>query len=368
MTSVLHVLWNGDIGGAERAVYQLALHQRRSGRVAAAIGFAQATGDFCDRAREDGIPVVDFGLRNGRDLTALRRATKILDAYDVHHFHAPELVLMLASLRTSATRIYTHRAGRIVYRGRRALRYRLLGRLLRRFHAISGSRQAMSAIRDLYGIPADRIHTTFNGVDPALLAPRLTPADVRADFGIPPGSVLIGTAGRLRKLKRVDLLIEAAGALRPGHWSIVVIGDGPDRGRLERLAQQSSARARIRFVGMQTQIGDWLTALDVFVLATGQEESFGNAAVEAMAAGLPTIVFDDSPALTEHVVDRETGLVVGTQGELADRLQELIDDDALRERLGDAAAASALSRYSMERVVDRFEGVYTLASEARVGS
>jgi glycosyltransferase involved in cell wall biosynthesis len=368
MTRVLHVLWNGDIGGAERAVYQLALHQRRSGGLLAAIGFAQASGHFSDRARESGIPVVDFALRSGHDLTALRRTTRILDAYDVHHFHAPELVLMLASLQTSATRIYTHRAGRIAYRGRRALRYRILGQILRRFDAITGSRQATSAIHDLYGIPRDRIYTTFNGVDPALMAPRVSPADVRAHFGFSADAVLVGTAGRLRELKRVEALIEAAGRLRPGRWSVVVIGDGPDRGRLERLAQQSLARARIHFVGMQPQIGDWLSALDVFVLPTGPEESFGNAAVEAMAAGLPTIVFGDSPALTEHVIDRETGFVVGTPGELAERLQELIDDRLLRERVGAAAAAFAVSRYSMERVVDRFEAIYASAFEARVGS
>jgi glycosyltransferase involved in cell wall biosynthesis len=368
MTRVLHVLWNGDIGGAERAVYQLALHQQRSGRVAAAIGFGQAGGHFFDRARENGIPVADFALRNGRDLTGLRRATRILDAYDVHHFHAPELVLMLASLRTSATRIYTHRAGRVVYRGRRALRYRILGWLLRRFDAITGSRQAASAIHDLYGIPRERIYETFNGIDPALLAPRLSPAAVRADFGFSPNAVLVGTAGRLRKLKRVDALIEAAGALRPGNWKVVVIGDGPDRVRLERLAQQSPAAARIHFVGMQPRIGNWLSALDVFVLATGPEESFGNAAVEAMAAGLPTVVFGDSPALTEHAIDRETGFVVGTPGELAERLQELIDDRPLRDRIGAAAAAFAVSRYSMDRVVDRFDAVYASAREARVGS
>ena len=367
MTRVLHVLWNGDIGGAERAVYQLALHQRRSG-CAAEIGFGQASGHFMDRARESGIPVVDFALRSGRDLTALRRATRILDAYDVHHFHAPELVLMLASLRTSATRIYTHRAGRIVYRGRRALRYRMLGRLLRRFDAITGSRQAASAIHDLYGIPRDRIYTTFNGIDPAQVTPCMSSAEIRTHLGFSRDAVLIGTAGRLREWKRVDALIQAAGALRPGHWNVVVIGDGPDRARLERLAEQSFACARIHFVGMQPEIGDWLAALDVFVLASGPEESFGNAAVEAMAAGLPTIVFGDSPALAEHVVDRETGFVVGTPGELTERLQELIDDRALRERVGAAAAGFAVSRYSMERVVDRFGGVYASARQARVGS
>lgn len=368
MTRVLHVLWNGDIGGAERAVFQLALHQRRAGRVAAEIGFAQASGHYYDRARETGIPVVDFALRSGRDLMALRHATPILAAYDVHHFHAPELVLMLASLRTSATCIYTHRAGRAAYRGRRALRYRILGRLLRRFDAITGSGQATSAMHDLYGIPRDRIYTTFNGIDPVVIAPRRSPTDVRADFGFSQDAVLVGTAGRLREWKRVDALIEAAGALRPGQWRVVVIGDGPDRGRLERVAHESLARGRIHFVGMQPEIGDWLSALDVFVLAAGPEESFGNAAVEAMAAGLPTIVFGDSPALTEHIIDGKTGFVVGTPGELAQRLEELIDDRALREHVGTAAATFALNRYPMKRVVDRFDAVYASAREARVRS
>jgi glycosyltransferase involved in cell wall biosynthesis len=368
MTRVLHVLWNGDIGGAERAVYQLALQQRRSGRVIPAIGFAQASGHFADRARESGIPMVDFALRSGRDVTALRRAVRILDAYDLHHFHAPELVLMLASMQTSATRVYTHRAGRIAYRGRRALRYRILGPVLRRFDAITGSQQATSAIHDLYGIPRERIYTTFNGVDPAVVAPNVSPSDVRAHFGFSDDAILVGTAGRLRELKRVELLIEAAGRLRRGGWSVIVIGDGPDRRRLELLAQRSLVRDRIHFVGMQPQIGDWLSALDVFVLPTGPEESFGNAAVEAMAAGLPTIVFRDSPALTEHVIDRETGFVVGTQGELAERVQELIDDGELRKRVGAAAAEFAVRRYSMERMVDRFEAIYVSALATRVGS
>jgi glycosyltransferase involved in cell wall biosynthesis len=368
MTRVLHVLWNGDIGGAERAVYQLALQQRRFSSVLPAIGFAQASGHFADRARECGIPMVDFALRSGRDVTALRRAVRILDAYDLHHFHAPELVLMLASMQTSATRLYTHRAGRMVYRGRRALRYRILGQVLRRFDAITGSQQATSAIHDLYRIPRERIYTTFNGVDPAVVAPNVSPSDVRARFGFSEAALLVGTAGRLRALKRVDVLIEAAGRLRPGDWNVVVIGDGPDRDRLEDLARRSFARPRIHFVGMQPQIGDWLSALDVFVLPTGPEESFGNAAVEAMAAGLPTIVFRDSPALTDHVIDRETGFIVGTTPELAERLQELIDDRLLRERVGTAAAALATSRYSMERVVDRFDAIYAAAVEARGGT
>lgn len=360
MTEVLHILWNGNIGGAERTVYQLALHQRQSGG-RATIGFGQATGHFAQLAKESGIPVLDFALRNGHDIAALRRVQRLLDLYDVHHFHVPEVVLMLASLRTHSTRIYTHRAGRIAYQGRRAMRYRIVGRLLRRFDAITGSRQATLAIRDLYGIPGERIHATFNGVDPALVAPRVPRERIRAKHGVPANAVLVGTAATLRQWKRVDTLIYAAERLRAGEWGVVIVGDGPDRARLEHLAAESAAHTRVYFVGMQSHIGDWLSALDVFVLASGREESFGNAAVEAMAAGLPTIVFGDSPALTEHIIDRETGFVVDTTAELAERLQELIEDPSLRQCVGAAAAAFAVGHYSMERVVERFDAVYVTA-------
>jgi glycosyltransferase involved in cell wall biosynthesis len=356
---VLHILWSGDIGGAERAVYHLALHQRRSGCAHAEIGFGHARGQYCGLARESGIPVIDFALQSGRDFGAIWRATSIFSAYDIHHFHVVEPVLMLASMRTSAVRVYTHRAGRIEYRGRRAMRYSLVSPMIRRFHAITGTAQATSAIPALFGVPEHRVHRTWNGVDPELFVSGVSREEIRARHGFASDAVLVGTAARLRKLKRVDLLLEAAGALKPQeHWKIVVLGDGPDRARLEHLACLSPAAERIEFVGMQPRIGDWLSALDVFVLPSGPEESFGNAAVEAMAAGLPTIVFADSPALVEHVMDGKTGFIVQSTAELARRLQELVDDRGLRERLGAAASAFARTKYSLEQVVERFDAIY----------
>src|SRR3954451_12516748 len=81
MPRVIHLLWSGEIGGAERAVYQLALEQRRSGRADAAIGFGKARGRYCELARENGVPVVDFGLRSGRDVRRIGSAKRALAAY-----------------------------------------------------------------------------------------------------------------------------------------------------------------------------------------------------------------------------------------------------------------------------------------------
>ena len=62
--------------------------------------------------------------------------------------------------------------------------------------------------------------------------------------------------------------------------------------------------------------------MDVFALPSGPEESFGNAAVEAMGVGLPTVVFADGGGLVEHVIDGETGFVVRDQAEFVQRLRE----------------------------------------------
>lgn len=341
----------------------------RSGRAHAEIGYGQGRGDERRLALEHEIPVVDFRMRSGRDVLSLRRAIRLLQPYDVHHFHVAEPVLMLASMRTPALRVYTHRAGKIEYRKRQALRYRLAAPMIRRFDAITGAPQAAEAAESLFGIPSSAVHATWNGVDPEVLKPSVPREELRRRYGFDPDTVLIGTAARLRELKRVDLLIEAVSGLAlDDKWQLVVVGDGPDRARLEALAKASPVGARITFVGMYPVIGDWLAALDVFALPSGGEESFGNAAVEAMVVGLPTIVFADSPALADHVTDGETGFVVETTTELSRRLRRLIEDAGLRRRVGAASAALVASRYSMAGIVERFDSIYSLAQESADGA
>jgi glycosyltransferase involved in cell wall biosynthesis len=270
---------------------------------------------------------------------------------------------MLASARTDAIRIYTHRGGRIKYQRRRSARYRLTSPILRRrFHAVTGTAQATSAIHSLFGISKMHVHRTWNGVSLDGLTTHAVGAELRRKRGFAEDEVLIGTAAHLRRLKRIDLLIDAAETLDLSQrWRVVILGDGSDRSRLEHLAHSSPVAERIEFVGMQSDMGAWLSALDVFVLPSGPEESFGNAVVEAMSAAIPPIVFADSPALREHVVEGETGFLVETVDQLSDRLQLLIDDRALRQQLGRRAAEFAVSTYSMVEIVRHLDTIYELA-------
>lgn len=364
---LLHIMWQGEVGGAERAVYQLALHQHLRGDREVAIAFGQARGRWAEKAREAGIRVIDLKMRNGRDMRAMRRTARVFARSRIHHLHGIELPILVASSGVAgASRVYTHRGGLSPYEGRQAWRYRLAAPFIRhRFTVTGNTRHGAAAARKLFSIPRDvEIPATYNGLDFELLEARVDRVSVREREHVSPGTVVIGTAANLRPWKRIDWLIEAAGRMPPGDWAVWIMGDGPDRARLEALAQASPARDRIRFLGKQDQVADWLCAMDAFALPSGPLESFGNAAVEAMACGLPTIVARSSPGLVEHVSDGESGFVIDDVDDLRIRLEQLVADEALRDRLGTRARHYVRTTYTMERAVERYDAVYRRATGA----
>ncbi|MDM4765173.1 glycosyltransferase [Pelomonas sp. SE-A7] len=107
----------------------------------------------------------------------------------------------------------------------------------------------------------------------------------RAKLGLGEAQPLVGAVGRLHPSKGMDLLIEAFKAQAPAEAALVIVGEGPQRAELERLA---AGDTRIRLLGFQSQVGEILQALDLFV-SPSREESFGLALVEAMSAGLPLL-------------------------------------------------------------------------------
>ena len=98
--------------------------------------------------------------------------------------------------------------------------------------------------------------------------------------------------------------------------------------------------------------------MDVFCLPSAGLESFGNAAVEAMALGLPTVVFADGGGLVEHIDDGETGFIVSDQLELEATLSRLLADAELSRRIGDRARGVIRRRYTLERAGVGYRALY----------
>ena len=189
--------------------------------------------------------------------------------------------------------------------------------------------------------------------DPALRA-RLCPGGTEA---------LLVHVSNFRPVKQVHLAIEAFRLVRRRvRARFVLIGDGPVRADLERRVADDGLAGDVEFVGEQQDLVPWLSVGDAFLLPSAQE-SFGLAALEAMACELPVVAFrvGGLPEMIEHGV---TGFICEPQSvdEMAGRTVELLTDDHRRAAIGQAAAEVVRTRYCSERIVPLYEDVYLAAS------
>jgi teichuronic acid biosynthesis glycosyltransferase TuaC len=186
------------------------------------------------------------------------------------------------------------------------------------------------------GMPGDRIAVHYTGVDHSKFRVR-DRAKAKAALGVE-GPLLVGI-GALIERKGHDLAIAALGEL-PGA-TLVLIGDGPERKRLEGLP---SAGANVVFLGSvgSEVIADWLAAADVMVLMSASE-GLANAWVEALASGTPVVIADVGGA--REVLDRpEAGRLVEREPKAVARaVRELLDEPPDRD-----AVARAAARFSWE--------------------
>jgi glycosyltransferase involved in cell wall biosynthesis len=347
------------IGGAERSVYQLICEQRRRG-LAADVLVGSRAGFYGERAREEGATVYELGQKSALDLAAARRAVSIMRRYEVAHFHGVEPLLMeIARRESGAFLAYTHRGGMKSYSMKKRVRHWFAARCLRRFDALSANtKQSARAASQMFRLPIDRFKLVYNGLDFSLLQPGRSREDVLTELGIASGEVIVGTSAKLIPLKRIDRLVRAVAELESLPVRCLIIGDGPEHPRLARLAIELGMAERVAFAGLQTRVADYLQVLDVFVLPSGPAEAFGNAVVEAMGAGVPSVVFADGGGLTEHIEHGATGFVVADERDFELRLRELLCDAELRRRIGEAGQASVLRKYTLEAMVEGYEAFY----------
>jgi N-acetyl-alpha-D-glucosaminyl L-malate synthase BshA len=186
--------------------------------------------------------------------------------------------------------------------------------------------------------------------DPALRE-RLAPAH-RYD-------AIVLHVSNFRPVKRVEVALEVFRRVRQRvRARFVLAGDGPVRFEVERLAAEHGLLADVTFLGEQHDLVPLLSVADLFLLPSSQE-SFGLAALEAMACAVP-VVASNVGGLPEIIEDGVTGFVCPPNAVdlMADRSVEVLTDPALRESIGRAAAALVHERYCTELIVPLYEAEY----------
>ena len=231
------------------------------------------------------------------------------------------------------------------------------------------SRRLEAIARQSWKIPDHRLQRIENGIHtdrfepgPGLLG--------RRRFGLPEDALVVGTVGHLRPVKNFHRLLSACAQIDPARVGdrpvyLLLIGDGPERAALERLAKERHPPGgTVVFAGHQESLPELYRAMDLFALSSDSEQH-PVALLEAMSCGLPaaaTDVGDVRPILPEA----QHRFLVSADGEdpesaLARRLEEILSDPGLRTELGKQNRQRVLDRFSFSSMFEAYCGLYEAA-------
>jgi glycosyltransferase involved in cell wall biosynthesis len=295
-----------------------------------------ASGAIIENVRAARANLLQVPALLGAEALAVRRAARTFRPDVVHAFWIVPQGLVAVAAAHGIPLVLTTLGGDI---------YALRGRLwdpvhrlvLHRAAAVTTMNREMQARLLQLGAPPDRTHVLVPGADVRAIAA------AGNGVGSVRGRVLV--AGRLVEKKGVHVLLEAVRELRTDSWSLDVVGDGPWRDRLEA----SAAGLPVRFLGQlsRQEVGRALHEAEVVVVpsvpaASGDQDGAPVVLLEAMAAGR-AIVASRLPGIDEVVEDGGSGRLVppGDAVELARAIDDLLSDDALRAKLGEAARLRA---------------------------
>ncbi|MDX3113743.1 glycosyltransferase [Streptomyces scabiei] len=361
----LHIITGLGVGGAEQQLRLLLRHLPARCDVVTLTN----PGAVADGLTGDGVRVVHLGMAGNRDLGALPRLVRVIRSggYDLVHTHlyracvygrlAARLAGVRAVVATEHSLGESQLEGRALTSGVRAL-YLASERLGRTTVAVSPTvaDRLMS-----WGVPAPRIEVVPNGVDLARF--RHDPQArlrTRRRLGLPDDARVVGAVGRLTAGKRFDVLVHALGRLPADHW-LLLVGGGPEESVLRRLAHEAGIADRVLFAGERPCVPDGtpgpdlpslLCAMDVFV-SPCPEETFGLAAVEALASGLP-VLYASCPAI-EHLPARAPGARRVSGG--ADAFVRALTETRAQAP-GPRTAPDAARHYDITRIAAQLMDVY----------
>ena len=358
------------MGGSERQMTEIALALDRS-RFEPHVGTFRPKGLRGDQLIAAGVPVVQFPVYSFRSWAAIagvRQMARYVSRHGirlVHSFDAPltAYAMPVAKYFTSAKAVSSQR-------GHRGLtpEYRRLLRWTDRIvdGVVVNCQYLKRYLIEEEKVPEPLIHVCCNGID----LEQFRPATAPRPAALIEDHFVIGVVCALRPEKNLTTLIEAFARVRSRRerMTLAVVGSGPVLDELQTRAKQLGVFADCVWEPATSDVAQWLCAFDVFVLPS-VSEAFSNSLMEAMACGCACVASDvgGNPELVTH---GERGLLFspGDSGALAQALELLIADDALRRRLAGAAEKFIRGGYSREASARRMGEIYETLLAAGTGT
>lgn len=332
-------------------------------------------GRLAEEIRAAGIPVAVIPEAEYNTLRIITRARNVIrsERIDILHAHGYKenfVAAWVSRLSDVAHVVRTQHGAPEPYTGWKRAKQMLteaLDRFTTRYvtdRVICVSRGLARGMRH-YAAP-QQLLTVHNGIEVESVQSSFSPAEARRRLGLPETAEVVGTAGRLVPVKRLDIFLQAARWLahaRP-ETRFVIAGSGPEEARLRELADSMGLAGRVAFPGHRDDVHDVLRAMDIFVISS-DHEGLPMVLLEAMALGVP-VVSRAVGGIPEVIEDGKSGLLVGTaQPEaLAVRCAALLADPGEREHIKALAKARVAAEFSAQRAADAVSRLYaTLAAQ-----
>jgi glycosyltransferase involved in cell wall biosynthesis len=357
---VLHVTTHFDVGGITNYILTLSGAMKARG---VDVVVASAGGALKGELKRLGIPHADidiktkfeFGPKVIRSAFAVARIVRE-EKIDLMHAHTrvSQVAALLASAMTGVPFVTTcHGYFRKRLRG-------IVDTWGTKVVAISAAVRA-HLLEDM-GVRPDRVELIQSGVDTARFSGQHSPEDVaalRRELGLKPGPV-VGTIGRLSPVKGHRYLVGAMKTMlekRPD-CQAVLLGDGPERDNLEKIAASLGISSSVRFYPSCPDTARFLAAMDVFVFPS-VKEGLGIALLEALAAG-KACVASRVGGIEDIITDGYNGLLVGVgdRKAIAEAVLELLSDDKLRGLMGSRGRDLVGEKFTLDSMAGSMADLY----------
>jgi glycosyltransferase involved in cell wall biosynthesis len=364
---VLHVIGNLGLGGAQSVLYHLWPSLCKSDRYTFELCALNYMGHFGELLRSEGATVHCLECKYKYDPVAIARLRKIVlsGSYKIVHVHLfPELIIApLAVLGISDIRLVytehlaTNRRRRLGFVGRMLDRfaYRYYARII----AVNNS-----TYRNLITWLPELVKRTVlipNAVNLNFIkrSGKAARAHLLTEFGLSSQTEakLILFAGRLVHQKGVDILLSSLSQLKHYNYFCLIAGDGPEREKLEAMANSLGINDRVRFLGTRLDVSYLLQQVD-FLILPSRYEGLPLIVLEAMAAGCPIVAtkVDGTEEVLQHEV---SALLVPPEDAraLTEAIRRLLEDAELGRRLAGQAQRDA-QMYSADRIAEQLIALY----------
>ena len=363
---VVHGALSLDPGGLEKVLISLVRAGVQRGERTSVICI-ERPGELASECAAAGAELISLEKPPGRHPEFVHRSGIVLnrlqpDVIHTHQIGAAWYLGRAARLRQSPV-LHTEHGNQFARdidwkrRLRSRLFYRAAGRSVTRFCCVSAD--IARAVTRWGTISKTKVEIVSNGIE----IDGGTGADdrigVRKDLGIPPDAPVIGTVGRLAVVKRQDRILTALSELtaRYPNSHVILVGDGPERSRLEELAIALGIANRVHFTGYQSHPASFLRAMDVFAL-TSQSEGLPISLLEAWAARLP-VVCTSVGGIPDVIVDGENGFLV-PESDKRSLIEALVKclDSTTASRLGARGFQTVRENYSLQSMADAYAEKY----------